>query len=205
MARNDFVSSIDEIQNIYHGEEIIGEIQCWRSFNFLTFLYQMEESYPIEYLVTPENGAPYCVYWLDNGSKMFVFFNEEDDGLSEVVYFFVVDKILEREDFSALKQGMTLADVESIDSGTKYIDTIKVSSLLKQFTLHMVKDGFIKITYEGGEFSPNSNFKLIVEDPNEFVITDITFIPNGGAITLPDPYERYPSVDMHFSVLDSDY
>lgn len=205
LSRSNLVSSIDEIENIYSAEDIIPQIQYCRTYNFLTFQYEMEKNYPIEYYVTPENNAPYCVYRLDTGSKMFVFFNEEKDGLGDVVYFFVVDQILEKEDFSALKQGMTLSDVEATDPGTKSIDTLNVFSLFKHFTLHMVKGGFVKITYEGGDFCLDNNSTIKIEDPNEFVITDITFIPNGEAIPFPDPYERNESVDMHFSVLDSDY
>ncbi|MBP0973353.1 MAG: hypothetical protein J5851_05535 [Oscillospiraceae bacterium] len=204
LSGSGFVSSIDEIRNIYPAKEIIPQPVFFRSYNLLTFLYEMDENFPIEYYVTPENGAPYCVYRLDTGSHMFVFFNEEERSLGDVVYFFVVDQPLEQEDFSALQPGMTLVDVEAVDPGTKLIDSLNVCSLFKHFTLHMVKGGFMKITYEGGDFLVGSNSYVTYKDPSQFIITDITFIPNGEPITMPDPYERYDSVDMHFSVPESD-
>ena len=198
LDRTSFVSKIDEIKSMYSAEEIISYIDYCGGPNIITFLYALDERYPIEYFVRPVGSAPYCVYKVDNGDKLFVFFNENEESLRDVTYFFLKKEYLTQESFAGISSGSTLADVEAIDQGTQFIDSVNAYSLSKGFTLHMVEGGFIKITYEGGGFNYRSS-KL--ENSSDFIVKEVSFVPNGEAIDIPRIFGDGP---VHYTIAEYD-
>lgn len=198
LGRDTYVADIDAVKNIFHAEDIVNYIRYFHGPNDITFLYQLNEEFPIEYFVKPVEAAPYCVYKVDNGDTLFVFFNENEDSLRDVTYFFLVKDKLTQASFSGISSGSTLADVEAIDRGTQLIDSVNASSLSKGITLHMVENGFIKITYEGGIVNRRTSK---IDNPNDFIVKKITFIPNGDAIDIPRIFE---DGSVHFTITKYD-
>ena len=194
LNRKNYVSNLNEITNVYSAEEIIDYIDYCSGPNAITFLYLLDEKYPIEYFVRPAGASPYCIYKVDEGEKLFVFFNENEESLCDVTYFFLVKDKLTRESFAEISAGATLADVESIDQGTQLIDSINANSLSKGFTLHMVENGFIKITYEGGNVNRSK-----IDNLNDFIVKEIAFIPNGNAIDIPRIFGDGP---VHYTIIE---
>lgn len=169
--------NIDKPNTTYSADELINYICYAEGPNFVTFMYNLNEKYPIEHMVTPDKSSPYCIYNLNNGYKLFVFFDDDEDFLRPVTSIFAVKDLLTMSDFDSLECGMSLNDVESVDSGIKLINSIKASFLSENQTLHITSDGFVKITYSGGEF----DYSTLKPKKNEdYIISSIEFIPNGS-------------------------
>lgn len=198
LNRKNYVSNLNEITNVYSAEEIIDYIDYCSGPNAITFLYLLDEKYPIEYFVRPAGASPYCVYKVDEGEKLFVFFNENEESLRDVTYFFLEKEHLTQEAFAGISSGSTLADVETIDRGTQFIDSVNAYSLSKGFTLHMVDGGFIKITYEGGDFNYRSSKP---ENPSDFIVKEVSFVPNGEALDIPRIFGDGP---VHYTIIEYD-
>lgn len=194
LDKTSYLSSIDDIKNIYIAEEIIDFIDYCSGPNMVTFLHSLNERFPIEYLVIPSRSAPYCVYKVEGDDKLYVFFNEDEESLRDVTYFFLVKEKLTQESFFEISRGSTLADVEAIDAGTRIINTINANSLSQGFTLHIVEGGFIKITYENRMFNGSNS---TIDDSNEYIVKEIVFIPYGEAIDIPRIFNDGP---IHYSV-----
>lgn len=168
-----------EVQK-YSAQELLNYIDYYAGVNIITPMAELDKKFPIQQLYTPENASPFCIYHLDTGEKMFVFFDGNMFFINPVIAVFIVKDTLDSKNFNTLEAGMTLADVETIDSGTKLMDTVKNHPLGRGNTLHMTKDGFVKITYTVGNFKNAP----IPEDPEEFKIEKVEFIPNGGDIEI---------------------
>ncbi|MBR6837795.1 MAG: hypothetical protein IKM72_17565 [Oscillospiraceae bacterium] len=164
----------------YSANELLNFIDYYASVNLVTPICDLHKRFPIEHIFEPEKAVPYCIYRLDTGEKMFVFFDDGSCAARPVSAVFIVKDDLTFESFKSLEEGMTLADVEAIDSGTKLMDTVKNHPLGRGNTLHMTKDGFVKITYTVGNFKNAP----IPEDSEEFKIEKVEFIPNGGDIEI---------------------
>ncbi len=187
----------DNLRTVYSAPEILSRLYYCLGPNDVTFLCQLDEKYPIEYLAGADYRSPYCIYRIDGGS-LVLYFNENPYSLMNVTYAFVVYDLLKQEDFAGLKPGMTLADVERIDAGEKLIHTYNYCSVSRNMTLHMVEGGFMKITYTGGEQQYWTERKI---GSDEIVIQSIGFIPNGGNVGDIDPL----CDGAHFDVLPGDY
>lgn len=169
--------NIEKIKNTYSADELINYICYDEGPNFVTFMYDLNEKYPMEHMVTPDKSSPYCIYNLNNGYKLFVFFDDDEDFLRPVTSIFAVKDLLTMSDFDSLECGMSLNDVESVDAGIKLINSIKAPFLSESQTLHITSDGFVKITYSGGEF----DYSTLKPKKNEdYIISSIEFIPNGS-------------------------
>ncbi len=164
----------------YSANELLEFIDYYASVNLVTPICDLYKRFPIEHIFEPEKAVPYCIYQLDTDEKMFVFFDDGSCAARPVTAVFIVNESLNFDSFKSLEAGMTLADVEVIDSGTKLMDTVKNHPLGRGNTLHMTKDGFVKITYTVGNFKNAP----IPEDPEEFKIEKVEFIPNGGDIEI---------------------
>lgn len=193
--------SKQENNRAYSADQILSFLDyCGSNSNIL--MYDLNFEYPIQYLAIPNNACPYCIYHLDTGEDLYVLFTENK--VKEVAYCFIVnDKVHVKEDFDELKTGMSLADVETIDSGTKTLNSINACALRLSFTLHMVKGGFIKITYTGGELEyDESRDAITVKNEDDYKINKIEFIPNGERII--DDYDGI-ILDSRFAILEEDY
>ena len=172
------------ITKSYPQADLIDQIRYWYGPNFVTLMQQLDQMYPFECFRTFENTLPYCIYKLDEGGLLFVFLspggaeNYKDNKFVE--YIFAVKEPLTKESFAGIKVGMSLADVESIDAGTKLINSINSGYLNGNKTQHMVKEGFFAITYEDGDFD---SLSLAYGNPESFKIKSIEFVPNGGAMS----------------------
>ena len=196
-------SSISSICNSFSQEELISQIRFMCPFNVATKYYQLKKFYPIEYIHIPnsDNSAGYCIYKLSEGGKLFVFFDDNPEGLYFVTNIFIVKDLLTRDDFNKLQSGMTLEDVEKIDSGTKVLNSINNDYLRFCQTTHIVKDGFIKIKYTQKEESCNS-----FDDNSNLVISSIEFIQNGSFIEFPDElHYDYVNGGMKYFIKEEDY
>lgn len=167
----------DKPNTAYSADELINYICYDEGPNFVTFMYDLNEKYPMEHMTKPDNASPYCIYNLNNGYKLFVFFDDDEDFLRPVTSIFAVKDLLTMSDFDSLECGMSLNDVESVDSGIKLINSIKAPFLSENQTLHITSDGFVKITYSGGEF----DYSTLKPKKNEdYIISSIEFTPNGS-------------------------
>lgn len=67
----------------------------------------------------------------------------------------------------------------------------------------MVKGGFIKITYTGGELEYDESRDVItVKNEDDYKINKIEFIPNGERII--DDYDGI-ILDSNFAIIEEDY
>ncbi|MDR1564569.1 MAG: hypothetical protein LBS74_06395, partial [Oscillospiraceae bacterium] len=146
-------------------------------------------------LRTFDNSMSYCVYKLNDGGACYVFFHGEPT-FAFADYLFIVKKPLKKSDFLDLKVGDTISKVETIDEGMQAINSIQTDYLFPTKTsLHMVKDGFVKITYT----SKTDNI-------DDFKVKSIEFIENGSEINMNGfPEEVYYWAKPIFYLLPQDY
>jgi len=181
----------DDSAVTYSAKELLEYIDYYGSLNFATPVDYLSEKYPIEKMAAPENMSPYCIYNLDDGKKMYVFF---DYNTHLVTSLFIVDEPVSSDAFKSLKKGMTLSDVENIDPGTKILDTYGNNPLAFSQTLHMTSDGFVKITYMVGDspygsmvetrYFKEGSSAAVPLNTDDFVIGSVDFIPNGDEMRL---------------------
>lgn len=198
------VESLDKlITTSYPQKELISYIHFLSSENVNTMLIHLNEEYPVECLRTFDDSLPYCIYKLQEGGLLYVFFHGTP--LKFTDYVFVVKEPLTQDSFRKIKKGSTLAEVEAVDPGTKLIHSIKkeqpygmdyLSFHKKSF--HMVKGGFMSIHYTGN-------------DLEDFRVESIEFVPDGAVLNRiseyymgEDFYLGY-SGDFAYSVLPQDY
>ena len=188
----------EDIKSVWSAADILPRLHYCLGPNDVTFLCDLDPAYPVEYLVGADHKAPYCIYRLEDGGSLVLYFNENPNSLWNVSYAFVVYDLLQKEDFAELKPGMTLEDVERIDAGEKLIHTYNLYSVSRNLTLHMVEGGFIKIEYTGAEMQFYMDRKV---ENDEIIIKSVEFIPNGSNLGAIDPlYE-----EAHFDVRPGDY
>lgn len=182
------------IKTSYPQKELIASLSYLGTDNFNTSLHWLNNNYPVECIRTPQGFLTYCVYKLEEGGLLFVFFHGEE--LKSADYIFVVKEPLAKENFDGIQKGMTLADVEAVDPGTKLVNAIYTEYLTMGKTFHMVKDGFIAITYTQGGRSPSSYVRVDI-DMTAYQVDTVQFIPNGGVLNTFEEYK--------YSFLPEDY
>ena len=196
-------ASKNQITKSYPQSDIISSMSFMAPFNASTRMYQLDKQFPIEYLAMPKNSPRYCVYNLNEGGELFVFFDFYDGGLQFVTHIFVVKNHLTKNDFEGIKNGMSLKDVESVDSGVKIINSINPTYLIYKQTLHMVDGGFVNIKYTGNNFDGKS---FTYKDTNSYKVESVEFIPNGSLVSFPDEMSYdYVNGGCNYTVLDGDY
>ncbi|MEG0570123.1 MAG: hypothetical protein RR497_00580 [Oscillospiraceae bacterium] len=169
------------IKKSYHQKELISNLSYFGADNFNTMLDEINEKYPVECIRTFDDSLTYCIYKLKEGGLLYVFFHS--DILKFADYVFVVKDTLYKKDFDKLRSGDSISEVESIDKGTKLINSIYTEYLNNKTTFHMVKDGFMKIEYTSQS-----------RDISTYKVKSVEFVPNGGKLTqysyylLPEDY-----------------
>lgn len=118
--------------------------------------------YPPQAVRTIDNNGQksmYIVYETDNNTRVFVFFFETDDFLFTRGYPIIMKKTLHLSDFSAIKEGDTIRDVENVDPTAALYkdgyDTISDELMQKLYvrgketisSVHLLKDGIVRINY----------------------------------------------------------
>ncbi len=164
------------ITKSYETNQLISYI-CYRySGNFDTMLHHLDEKFPVQCIRKFDDSLTYCVYKLEEGGLLFIYFHGNDD-IAFANYAFVRKKVLYKKDFEKLNIGDSALDVEAIDSDAMLI-THSIRTLLSdKISLHMVKEGFVKITYT----TKSTDYNI-----ENYKISNIEFIKNGGEITMSD-------------------
>jgi len=201
---------IEEIKFFHYPEEsFLFDNRCfafYRDMDFFlpfSFRYDFLDSiiteYPPQAVRTIENNSQksmYFVYETDKDTRIFVFFFEFDDFNYTRGFPIVMKKSLKLSDFSALKEGDSMTDVEKIDPVTplyrKGYDTLSDELLQKIYvdgretisTVHLLTDGMARIDY-----NRNSEGEYIID---RIIISDIFTIPMLGGhqsyLIYPEDY-----------------
>lgn len=169
--------SLDKlITTAYPQEELIRFLSYFESDNFNTVLDHLDEHYPVECLRNFDDSLTYCIYKLQEGGLLYVFFH--GTSLKFADYVFVVKEPLTQDSFRKIKKGSNLADVEAVDPGTKLIHSTKkkqpygMEYLWKKQTYHMVQGGFMAIQYTTDNWEDYGNYR----------VESIEFVPNGSPL-----------------------
>ncbi len=143
-------------------------------------------NYPPQAVRTIDNNGQksmYFVYETDGGTRVYVFFFESDNYYCSRGYPIIVKKSLSMSDFSNLTVKDTMKDVEEIDPITplfrrcydelndEQIESLYIKGRERISTVHLLKDGIIRINYDrdsSGEYIIN---QIIRSD--DFIISGI--------------------------------
>jgi hypothetical protein len=164
-----------ELIKSYYPAEMLKDITFAESDNFNTMIDWLNNKYPIECIRVQAYAMNYVIYQLHTGERVIVFFH--GDTLQFANWCFVIDKLLTKNNFSSIKKGSNLNEVETIDAGFKLYNQIKSNNLDWSnigISLHIVKEGFMKIEYQE---SLDGNF-----DKDAILVKSINFFPNGSEI-----------------------
>ena len=190
LETNDIISRGSEkqmnqlITTSYSREELIEFIDYYQADNFTTTMDALDKKFPIQCVRTFPDSMPYSIYKLKDGGLIYIFYRS-GYGLFLTEYVFCVNELMKKEDFDKVEIGDSLSSVESIDEGTKIIDSIKSDYLRGRQTLHLVNGGIVKIEYTS-EFIELDKFK----------VSSVQFIPNGEDLNgnkytiLPQDYPQ---------------
>lgn len=186
------------ITHSYPQKSIIETVNFLCSDNMSTLLNTLNEKYPVECLRTFQNSLDYVIYRLDEGGYLYVFFHGTSLKFADCI--FVVKKPLQKEDFSEIKEGSTLADVENIDPGVKLIHSISSYYLVEPMTYHMVQEGFVRIEYQSAPYhSTTAEYDVTAK------VKSVRFIAPGEVLTTPRE-DFYPSKTAYrYYLLPQDY
>ncbi len=196
------------INHAYSQQDLLSMLYYNGSDNFNTQLQNLNAKFPVECIRTFEDAATYCIYRLKEGGYLYVYFDSHYDGappydptLKFARYVFVVKKKLTRSNFSHIKPGTPISEVEEIDPGRKLINEISPVAQGEMESCHMVENGFMKITYEStNKDMDRSEISDIKEYCKTLVVKSIEFIPNGGDV-ITDFYDQ----KVAFRILPQDY
>ena len=175
LATDEFLSKPligDMVIKKYPAEAFLFENHCWSFYRdmdyFLmfsaryNFLDLIIGEYPPQVVRTIENTGQrsmYFVYETDDNTRLFIFFFETDNFLFTRGYPIIMKKTLELNDFTELNIGDTISDVEGIDPIAslfrKGYDTLSDEMIKKIYvdghetisTIHLLKDGIVRINY----------------------------------------------------------
>lgn len=142
----------------------------------MTYTGGIMKAYPDPAIREREDGSLYFIYDTDTGNRLFLFFTCENDLQTPVGFPTVIKELLSYNDFSGLKIGDPIEDVEKIDSVATLhkkliIDVWNLDPVGAEFhakngypctSIHYLKDGILKIEY-----------KML--DDQSLVISDIVF------------------------------
>lgn len=195
----------DDIKDSYPAETLLRILNRFPVTDpkdvFIDDLTALHEQFPIEYLAADGDNEPYCIYQLEDGRRLFVFFQSYPfkKTTKYIAYFCITgNKLLSQDDFSSLERGMTLTDVQQIDENTVVIMPDAAVTAYKRFSLHIVEGGFIKIVYTDGTLDPKTKLPV---NPDDFAVNSVEFIPNGGDTGDFNPF----TANAQLSVKTSDY
>lgn len=199
------------IRNAYAQQELLSMLYYNGSDNFNTQLQDLDAKFPVECIRTFEDTATYCIYRLKEGGYLYVYFDSQYDGtppyeptLKFARYVFVVKKRLTRSDFSHIKPGTPITEIEKTDPGRKIINENSPVAPGEMLSCHMVENGFIKITYESTNKDIDKSKILDLSEMREYsktlVVKSIEYIPNGGEV-ITDFYDQ----KVAFRILPQDY
>jgi len=155
--------------------EILQNITFAESDNCNTLMNSLDSKYPIECIRVQEDAMNYVVYQLRTGERVIAFFY--GGSLQFAKWCFVIDKPLSKDDFSSIKKGSNLNEVEAIDAGFKQHNQVKANGLgwpNLGISLHLVKEGFIQIEYQERFYTTFDKSALLVKS--------IQLFPNGSEI-----------------------
>lgn len=142
------------------------------------------EEYPPQIVRTINNNGQksmYFVYQTDENTRLFIFFFETDNFQFTRGFPIIMKKALTLNDFKDIKVGQTIDMVNKIDPIASLYkqgyDTLSYEQIQKIYvegketisTVHLLKDGIIKISYER-----NLDDEYIIkeiEKSDDFVIT----------------------------------
>lgn len=105
-------------------------------------------------------GKKYLMYDTEAGSRIYIFFNAEDNYRKAKGYSMISSKKLSYADMKALKTGQTMDDVMVIDPSAKYVEYLYSFRSDRGIeydvtynnqpitTVHLLTDGVMKLTYE---------------------------------------------------------
>ncbi|MCL2488079.1 MAG: hypothetical protein FWE80_05280 [Oscillospiraceae bacterium] len=204
--------SIDElISRSYPQNDIISKILFAATLQNFNFFSIITPQFPAECIRVFDDGSmPYVVYKLSEGGLFFVFYNVfTGSNLPEnVSYAFIVKQPLTKNSFNSIKAGDTLTDVEKIDPSSKLFNETNggwgKGMLYFGETYHMVKEGFMRITYEVNEDIMNTTRY----DSDKYTVKKIEFIPNGSnVLRVPDTlsWDYPPEETLKYTFLPQDY
>ncbi|GHV09523.1 hypothetical protein FACS1894217_13970 [Clostridia bacterium] len=186
------------------------ETELLKSWHFggyddvVTQLWFLAKNYSVEcFRLFSGISLPYAVFELEEGGYLFAFFHKGNS----CDYAFVVKKPLTRKDFKSIKKGMTARDVEAVDPGFKtYNEYAYLEYLIHLNTLHMVDDGFIRITYTSDW---ESTAETPIPDLEALIVDKVEYLKNGtinpfdtSRFSLRELESRKP---FAYTVLEGDY
>lgn len=155
--------------------------------SFQHYLYTVEELFPAECVRQISETMVCNIYKTQENGLVYLFFQKEYDSwvLHHSVY---VKKGLSLSDFSSIKTGDSLESVGKIDPVAL---SVQKNSEYPLFTIHLLKDGIVKIDYEKN----NDGFFVVsgVQKSKDFKLT-------GKEIGLSDI-----DVVYDFTILPQDY
>ena len=110
----------DMITASYPQEILLKHISFGNTVNTDTTVSWLNNLFPIECSRTFEDDSlPYCIYKLQEGGYLYIFFYGIGATNRYASCAFVVKEALKKSDFNRIRPGKTLKDVERIDSGAK--------------------------------------------------------------------------------------
>lgn len=143
----------DEEEIIYNGEGYVLGQDCdmfmvYSSYVCVHTLSKLVEAYPDPILRDCGNGYLYAMYHTDNDNRLYVFIEKESNlnGYMGTVGFPVLmTERLSYSDFSNIKIGSSIDDVEKVDSVVKLYKNIEEGK--NKTTVHLLTDGMLQINY----------------------------------------------------------
>ncbi len=219
IINSDEMLSSPEISSVkldkYPTESFLFDNECfsfWRDMDYFLgknirydFLDFILDEYPPQIVRTIENHGQKCMYFVyetKDNTRVFIFFFESDNFGYTRGYPIIMKKTLTLADFDDLEVGDSLDDVEKIDQIAslyrKGYDSLSYEVAQRVYvdgseviaTVHLLRDGIIKITYdrdESGKYTIND-----IRRSDEFIIPTISSFPIGGGevcyLIYPDDY-----------------
>ena len=105
-----------------------------------------------------EDGAAYSIYDTETGYRVYLFFTKQNDYTARIGYAVALKELHSYDDFSGIKCGDPVDEVEKIDSVVsltkKYMSEYTKSVAENDNTyasVHYLKDGILRILYRGSE------------------------------------------------------
>lgn len=152
--------------------------------SFQQYLYTVEESFPAECIRKTSETTAYNIYKTEENGLVYLFFQNEYEAwvLHHSVY---VKKKLLLSDFASIKTGDSLESVGKIDPAALSVQKYSAYPL---FTIHLLKDGVVKIDYEKNndgvfvvsDLQKSKDFKLTgkeIGSQDIDIVYDYTILP----------------------------
>ena len=208
LQRSSTKSMKELITAAYPQDELVGDVAFGGAENFRTMLDWLDEQYPMECIRTLENSSlTYCVYRLREGGYFYIFFY--GDSLKFTHCAFVAKESLVKSDFIGIRPGNTLLDVERVDSGAELYNLLHWNICGQApylQTFHLVKEGFIRISYRNENRGADGTRNIERHDPANLIVNSIKFIPNGEVLEGRNSYFDMEHGDLYpCALLPQDY